>query len=52
MRALRDVGVERINAANPVCGVNCDFKPVDIVIPHDFSDFAQFDPITFFDEAH
>jgi len=51
MRALRDVGVERIIAVNAVGAVNCDFKPADIVVPHDFIDFTRRGPITFFDEA-
>lgn len=49
--ALHDVGVERIIALNAVGAINRDFKPGDIVIPHDFIDFTKFRSVTFYDEA-
>lgn len=49
--ALHDIGVERIIAVNAVGAINRDFKPGDIVIPHDFLDFTKFRPGTFYDEA-
>jgi 5'-methylthioadenosine phosphorylase len=51
MRALREIGVERIIAVNAVGAVNRDFMPSDIVVPHDFIDFTRRGPVTFFDEG-
>ncbi len=48
--ALRHLGVERIIALNAVGAVNRDFKPCDIVVPHDFIDFTKTHPATFYDE--
>ncbi len=49
--ALHDLGVERIMAVNAVGAINRDFKPGDIVIPHDFVDFTKHRIATFHDEA-
>jgi 5'-methylthioadenosine phosphorylase len=49
--ALYEMGVERIIAVNAVGAINRDFKPGDIVIPHDFVDFTKLRNTTFYDEA-
>lgn len=49
--ALYDLGVERIIAVNAVGAINRDFKPGDIVIPHDFVDLTKHRIATFYDEA-
>ena len=49
--ALRKAGVERIFAVNAVGAINRDFKPGDIVVPHDFVDFTKLRSTTFYDEA-
>jgi 5'-methylthioadenosine phosphorylase len=49
--ALYEMGVERIIAVNAVGAVNRDFKPGDIVIPHDFVDFTKLRNTTFYDGA-
>jgi 5'-methylthioadenosine phosphorylase len=49
--ALHEVGVERIIAVNAVGAINRDFKPGDIVIPHDFVDFTKLRSSTFYDDA-
>jgi len=49
--ALHKLGVERILATNAVGAINPNFKPGDIVIPHDFVDFTKLRSITFYDEA-
>ena len=49
--ALYTIGVERILATNAVGAINRDFKPGDIVIPHDFIDFTKLRPATFYDAA-
>lgn len=49
--ALYEIGVERIIAVNAVGAINRDFKPGDIVIPHDFVDFTKIRPTTYYDEA-
>lgn len=49
--ALHQLGVERIIAVNAVGAINKDFKPGDIVVPHDFADFTKQRPTTFYDEA-
>jgi len=51
IHALYEVGVERIIAVNAVGAINRDFKPSDIVIPHDFVDFTKLRLTTFCDEA-
>jgi len=49
--ALHQIGVDRIIGLNAVGAVNRDFKPCDIVVPHDFIDFTKTRPATFYDEA-
>lgn len=49
--ALRQMGVERILATNAVGAINRDFKPGDVVVPHDFADFTKFRPSTFYDDS-
>ena len=49
--ALYEVGVERILATNAVGAINPNFKPGDIVVPHDFVDFTRLRPTTFYNEA-
>lgn len=48
---LYKAGVERILATNAVGAINPNFKPGDIVVPHDFVDFTKFRSTTFYDEA-
>lgn len=47
--ALKEVGVERIIAINSVGGINQDYKPGDMVIPHDFIDLTRNRASTFYD---
>lgn len=49
--ALHQLGVERIIAVNAVGAINKEFKPGDIVVPHDFADFTKHRPTTFYDDA-
>jgi len=49
--ALYEVSVERILATNAVGAINVNFKPGDIVVPHDFVDFTKLRFATFYDEA-
>jgi 5'-methylthioadenosine phosphorylase len=49
--ALYKIGVERILAVNAVGAINRDFKPSDVVFPHDFVDFTKFRPTTFYDSG-
>lgn len=49
--ALYEMGVERILATNAVGAINRDFKPGDIVVPHDFVDFTKLRSTTFYNEA-
>lgn len=49
--ALYKMGVERILATNAVGAINLNFKPGDIVVPHDLVDFTKLRSTTFFDEA-
>lgn len=49
--ALHQMGVERVIAINAVGAINCDFRPGDIVIPHDLVDFTKARPSTFYDSA-
>jgi 5'-methylthioadenosine phosphorylase len=48
---LHRMGVERILATNAVGAINCDFKPGDIVTPHDFIDFTKLRFTSFYDKA-
>jgi len=49
--ALHQLGVERIIATNAVGAINKNFKPGDLVIPHDFIDFTKSRPTTFYENA-
>ncbi|MGQ9640581.1 MAG: S-methyl-5'-thioadenosine phosphorylase [Candidatus Bathycorpusculaceae bacterium] len=49
--ALHKLSVERILAVNAVGAINRDFKPGDIVVPHDFVDFTKHRSTTFYDKA-
>lgn len=49
--ALYEVGVERVIAINAVGAINRDFKPGDVVVPHDFVDFTRFRHATFYENA-
>jgi len=49
--ALYKMGVERLLAINAVGAINLNFKPGDLVVPHDFVDFTKLRSPTFFDEA-
>ena len=49
--ALHMIGVERIIGTNAVGAINHQFKPMDIVIPHDFIDFTKARRATFHDKA-
>ncbi|MEM3478820.1 MAG: S-methyl-5'-thioadenosine phosphorylase [Candidatus Bathyarchaeia archaeon] len=50
MYALYRLGVERIIATNAVGAINLNFKPGDLVIPHDLIDFTSQRHSTFFDQ--
>jgi 5'-methylthioadenosine phosphorylase len=49
--ALFKIGVKRILATNAVGAINLDFKPSDLVIPHDLVDFTKLRKLSFYDEA-
>jgi len=49
--ALYKLGVQRILATNAVGAINLNFKPSDIVVPHDYVDFTKRRSATFYDEA-
>jgi 5'-methylthioadenosine phosphorylase len=49
--ALFEIGVKRIVATNAVGAVNVDFKPGDLLVPHDLVDFTKFRQPTFYDGA-
>jgi len=49
LHALYQLGVKRIIATNAVGAINQNFKPADLVIPHDFIDFAYREKATFYD---
>jgi 5'-methylthioadenosine phosphorylase len=49
--ALHKMGVERVIATNAVGAINLDFKPCDLVVPHDLVDFTKQRQITFYDNA-
>jgi len=48
---LFEMGVKRIVATNAVGAINVDFKPGDLVVPHDFVDFTKLRQLTFYDDA-
>ncbi len=47
--ALNELGVQRIIATNAVGALKDNFKPGDLVAPHDFIDFTKNREYTFFD---
>lgn len=49
--ALYRLGIERIIATNAVGAINPNFKPGDLVVPHDLIDFTRQRPATFYDRA-
>ena len=49
--ALYKLGVERIIATNAVGAINPNFKPGDLVVPHDLIDFTKQRQLTFYDQA-
>jgi 5'-methylthioadenosine phosphorylase len=49
--ALHKIGVERIIATNAVGAINLNFKPGDLVVPHDLIDFTKQRQQTFYDQA-
>ena len=49
--ALHEIGVKRIAATNAVGAINLDFKPGDLVVPHDLIDFTRRRQLTFYDET-
>jgi len=49
--ALHKLGVERIIATNAVGAINLNFKPGDLVVPHDIVDFTKQRQLTFYDQA-
>ena len=48
---LFQMGVKRIVATNAVGAINVNFKPGDLVVPHDLVDFTKLRQITFYDDA-
>ena len=48
---LFQVGVKRIVATNAVGAINVNFKPGDLVVPHDLVDFTKLRQLTFYDNA-
>jgi 5'-methylthioadenosine phosphorylase len=48
--SLHKIGVKRIIATNAVGAMNPDFKPGDLVIPHNLIDFTKFRKVTFYNE--
>ncbi|MBS7632920.1 S-methyl-5'-thioinosine phosphorylase [Candidatus Bathyarchaeota archaeon] len=49
--ALCKIGVECVIGTNAVGAINTNFKPADIVVPHDFVDFTRQRSLTFYDKA-
>jgi len=49
--ALYTLGVERILSTNAVGAINLEFKPGDLVVPHDLIDFTKSRVSTFYDDA-
>ncbi|MGQ9551890.1 MAG: S-methyl-5'-thioadenosine phosphorylase [Candidatus Bathycorpusculaceae bacterium] len=49
--ALHALGVKRIIAVNAVGAINRDFRPGEIVVPHDFIDFTKLRSTTFYNET-
>jgi len=49
--AIYTLGVERVIATNAVGAINLDFRPGDLVVPHDLIDFTKQRSLTFYDDA-
>jgi 5'-methylthioadenosine phosphorylase len=49
--SLFKMGAKRILATNAVGAINSDFKPSDLVVPHDLVDFTKLRQFTFCDYA-
>ncbi len=49
--ALFEMGVKRILATNAVGAINVDFKPGDLVVPHDLADFTKLRKLSFYDDT-
>jgi len=49
--ALYKLGVKRILATNAVGAINQNFKPGDLVVPHDFIDFTKKRDYTFYEDS-
>lgn len=49
--ALHKLNVDRIIALNAVGAINPNFKPCDVVVPHDFIDFTKARNTPFYDDA-
>ena len=49
--AFHEIGVEQIVATNAVGAINLDFKPGDLVVPHDFINFTRVRQNTFYDAS-
>jgi len=49
--ALFEMGVKRIVATSAVGAINVNFKPGDLVVPHDLVDFTKLRQLTFYDDA-
>jgi len=49
--SLFEIGVKRIVATNAVGAINVNFKPGDLVVPHDLVDFTKFRQFTFYEGA-
>ncbi|RLI13628.1 S-methyl-5'-thioadenosine phosphorylase [Candidatus Bathyarchaeota archaeon] len=47
--ALKALGVRRIFATNATGAINPDFRPGDLVVPHDIIDFTRGRPQTFYE---
>ena len=48
---LFQMGVKRIVATNAVGAINVNFKPGDLVVPHDLVDFTKLRQLTFYEDA-
>jgi 5'-methylthioadenosine phosphorylase len=51
IHVLFEMGVKRIIATNAVGAINVNFKPGDLVVPHDFVDFTKLRQLSFYDDA-
>lgn len=51
LSAVHNAGVERILATNAVGAINTDFRPGDVVVPHNLVDFTKVGPASFCEKA-